>query len=287
MLAHLPSALRLRPVLPILSRRATRVGVYLAADFDEQTRRARDEGRRLWARSFENAYAAWLTAANVVFARGRRLAALAGRYNDNVIETVPLGHTFPPTVRNPAREEISLLYLGKLDDGKGVDVLIEAARILRDQQEVPVRLDIVGDGPQRKLLEALSRQVKVENCVRFTGWIDDPSELSVYLSRASSLVVPSISPEGVPRVIDEAMSLGVPVIATRVGGIPAEFEADELELVPPARADALAQAVTLLHNDPTRRAVLAAAAERRASRFRGTSAGQQHATLLIGGDQNA
>ncbi|MCA9522507.1 MAG: glycosyltransferase family 4 protein, partial [Myxococcales bacterium] len=120
-------------------------------------------------------------------------------------------------------------FLGRLVPLKGVDQLLEAAAGLTG-----VELRIGGEGPERRGLEALARARSVS--VRFEGTIP-ASRRWEWLQELDALVVPSVRGplglvEGAPRVVLEAMSAGVPLIASSVGGIP-EIAAGAALLVPP------------------------------------------------------
>lgn len=110
-----------------------------------------------------------------------------------------------------------LLFFGRLIDEKGVDVLLKAAEITPD---VPVV--IIGDGPDREIVEQLSN--KLAN-VKFLGpkWGDDLNEC---LRSARAVVVPSLWHENFPYVIFQAFAAAKPVIGTNRGGIP-ELVIDE------------------------------------------------------------
>jgi glycosyltransferase involved in cell wall biosynthesis len=100
------------------------------------------------------------------------------------------------------------LYLGRLTPEKGVHEL------LRAWTGVSARLLVVGEGPQADQLQSDAPQG-----VDFRG-IATPSEVVDLLGRARALLVPSTWYEGQPRVILEAYAAGVPVIASRLGGVP-------------------------------------------------------------------
>jgi glycosyltransferase involved in cell wall biosynthesis len=116
----------------------------------------------------------------------------------------------------PANVGQYILYFGRLIGEKGVDNLIEAARLAPD---VPVV--IVGDGPDREKLEAIARPL---SNVRLVGpaWGED---LSRWLHDARAVVVPSLWHENFPYVIFQAFAASKPVIGSRRGGIPELVEA--------------------------------------------------------------
>jgi glycosyltransferase involved in cell wall biosynthesis len=141
-----------------------------------------------------------------------------------------------------------VVSIGRLAPIKNHRLLIEAAGIvLRQQRAVFV---IAGDGPQRADLERRARQAGVAQNVLFVGWLRQPYPL---LSVADLIVLTSWS-EGLPISILEAMALGKPVVATRVGGIP-EVVRDGVsgELVDPGNAEALAASLLRMLADAERR----------------------------------
>lgn len=132
-----------------------------------------------------------------------------------------------------------LVYVGRLTRKKGVEYLISAMRLTRN-----VDLLIVGDGPDRQRLEKMAHGLRVE----FVGKVP-PERIYQYLKQAKILILPSLY-EGVPNVILEAMSMGVPVIATRVGGVPDVIRDGETGLlVEPGRVEELAISIKKLIKD--------------------------------------
>jgi glycosyltransferase involved in cell wall biosynthesis len=100
------------------------------------------------------------------------------------------------------------LFLGRLSEEKGLDRLVSIWR------DVPARLVVVGDGPERARLEAAA-----PGTVEFRGSVP-PDQVPAYLARARALVLPSICYEGAPRTVVEAYAAGVPVVANRYGALP-------------------------------------------------------------------
>jgi colanic acid/amylovoran biosynthesis glycosyltransferase len=146
----------------------------------------------------------------------------------------------------------TVLFVGRLVEKKGVDTLIDAMAMLR-QSAPGLELSVIGDGPGRAELEKRARAAGVK--VKFHGWLDE-RHVHAAMRRALLLAVPSRAAaggdsEGLPTVIMEAMALGVPVVATRHAGIP-EIVADRVTglLAPEADAQALADAILTLKNDP-------------------------------------
>lgn len=127
-------------------------------------------------------------------------------------------------------------------------------------REPRARFVFFGRGPERARLEALCRAAGVAGAVRFAGFRDDLPALLPCLE----LVVHPVELEGLGVALLQAAAAGVPVVASRVGGIP-EVVADGLTgvLLPPARPAALADAVVGLLQDPDRARRLGQAARRR------------------------
>ncbi len=139
-----------------------------------------------------------------------RQSALSGGIQPERIRIVP--NFWPAASEAPLRNpKPHVLYVGRLVIEKGVDVLIRAAA----QSGIHVR--IVGAGPMESELRDLA--ASLASPVTFVGpaW---GSEVEAEMLAAAALIVPSIWHEVSPLVVYQAMSLGVPVIASRVGGIP-------------------------------------------------------------------
>ena len=108
------------------------------------------------------------------------------------------------------------VFLGRLVRYKGCDLAIKALRLSPEAQ-----LDIIGDGPERPELENLAREQGVADRVRFLGWVPGGAELFDRLRSYRAFVFPSLA-EANGIVVQEAMMLGLPVIAVNWGG-PAEL----------------------------------------------------------------
>ncbi|MDQ4098667.1 MAG: glycosyltransferase family 4 protein [Actinomycetota bacterium] len=147
-----------------------------------------------------------------------------------------------------------------LTSWKGQHVLLDAVARL-EQRDVVVEL-LGGTFPKdRSYVEALERraaQPDLEGRVRFAGHVDDTL---ARMRRWTVAVVPSVDPEAGPLSALEAMSVGVPLVASDHGGPPEILGAAGV-LVPPGDPDTLAGALTLLLNDPDRRARCSAAGRR-------------------------
>ncbi|MEU7604473.1 glycosyltransferase family 4 protein [Streptomyces sp. NPDC040724] len=144
-----------------------------------------------------------------------------------------------------------LITVGSLVPHRGYSLLLDAAREWRALDPAPL-LVIAGEGPLRA---GLSRRIEAEGLpVRLLGRRRDAAQL---LAAADLAVLPSRR-EARALLAQEALRVGVPLVATAVGGVP-ELVGEGAVLVPPGDAAALASAVTGLLADPERRAALAVA----------------------------
>jgi glycosyltransferase involved in cell wall biosynthesis len=144
----------------------------------------------------------------------------------------------------PRADAADLVCVGELRDVKGFDVLIEALAMLK-QSGRRLTAAIVGEGPDRSQLTALTQQLGVADQIRFVG--HRPAREAFGMGR---ILVVSSRAESLPYIVLEAAAAGVPIIATRVGGIPEIFGDQARHLVPTGDRAALAQAIGAALDDP-------------------------------------
>jgi glycosyltransferase involved in cell wall biosynthesis len=149
--------------------------------------------------------------------------------------------------------------IARLDPVKHLDALLEAAARARTIHPLPVVAVVIGDGPERGVLEQRAAALDLGDHVRFLGRRDDARR---WLAGMDVYVNASVS-EGISLTILEAMAAGLPVVATRVGGTPEIVDAASGVLVPARDVPALADALVALGADPARRRELGAAARAR------------------------
>ena len=165
------------------------------------------------------------------------------------------------TVAGDVAAPLRLVAVGRLSPEKGLAGLLDALARLRDRG-VAATLTLVGDGPEGAALRAHARTLGLDGAVQFAGRLDERATLCA-IAAADVLALPSFM-EGLPVVLMEAMALGVPVVATRVAGIPELVRDGETGLLfDPADWQGLADAIASLAVDPERRARLAAAGRRK------------------------
>lgn len=169
-----------------------------------------------------------------------------------------------PAARAGARAELALaddtfvaLFVGRLVERKSVDVLLRAWAESTAARRG--RLLLVGDGPERARLEAMARELGIADRVHFAG---ERTDTLGFYAAADAFVFPSRR-EGLPNALLEAMSCGLPSIATRIGGCVDVVTEGSGILVPADDVGALSAALDLLAGDAARRAQLATAGRRR------------------------
>ncbi|WP_342349201.1 glycosyltransferase [uncultured Nitrospira sp.] len=180
--------------------------------------------------------------------------------------------------RNP--KEWVVGTVARLSPEKGIHHLLHAHAILR-LRGLPMRLVVVGEGPQRGELEMLARTLGLSTTVEFMGYQE---HVETFLSTFDLFVLPSIS-EGIPLSLLEAMANGLPVVATNVGGIPEVVVHQESGLlVPSGQPDTLAQALEQLIQDPCEAERIAKNGECRIRERFGMTAMSEAYLYLYGGE---
>lgn len=151
----------------------------------------------------------------------------------------------------PGNAVPELLCVGRLTPAKGQHILIEACAML-DKAGVPFHLTFVGDGPDRESLQNYTRTNGLDRKVTFTGALGQDKVRGHY-DRTDIFVLASFA-EGVPVVLMEAMAKEIPVISTRITGIPELIEhgEDGLLAVPADVQDLALQIRILLENSELR-----------------------------------
>jgi glycosyltransferase involved in cell wall biosynthesis len=169
-----------------------------------------------------------------------------------------------PAARAAVRDRLGadgsfvIVTVAHLIPDKGVDVLLRALPEFPPDAVVWV----AGEGPEGEQLQALARQLGVQDRVRFLG---NQARVEPYLQAADCFACPSVWAEAAGLTNLEAQACGVPVVASRTGGIP-EYVADGVTglLFPPGDPAALAACVRRLHGDAALRRARGEAARARA-----------------------
>jgi glycosyltransferase involved in cell wall biosynthesis len=163
--------------------------------------------------------------------------------------------------RDGIQPPLSVLFVGRLVERKGVHVLLDALARMGSQE---VTLTIVGDGPERKELVERSRWLGLDTRVKFLGHVP-PEQLHECYRECDVFVLPAVrdaqgDTEGLGVVLIEALSYGKPVIASDIGGIPDVIQHGRTGvLVTPNDSLALCGALRRLRDRPDEAAAFAAA----------------------------
>jgi len=238
---------------------------------------------RLAVRLFGRAAAALVPLLHAIMP-GKRRAAMLLVANDRTRAALPIKH---PRIETLVENGVDLrlwqprsypadaapaaptrfLFAGRLIRLKGVDLLLEATRLVRDRGH-SIHLEIAGDGPLRADLERKAAALNLTDTVTFAGWVDQAA-LASRMAAADVFVLPSLHECG-GAVVLEAMATALPTIALDWGG-PADYLDTETGLLlPPAPRGrliaSLADAMAALATDPARRRTMGEAARRKVER---------------------
>ncbi len=181
-------------------------------------------------------------------------------------------------------ERVEILYVGGMYKRKGIKFLTEAfEQILKTSgKETDSRLLLVGEGEERARLEERVADRGLKDSVKFEGYVDDRARLLEIYRGADIFVLPSVSAEGFPRVIDEAMASGLPVVATDAGSISAELrDGDQAVIVDPRDSEALSDGILRIVDDAALRRRLIRNGQRRVKGEIEPSAAEQHAEVIL------
>ena len=119
--------------------------------------------------------------------------------------------------------EITLVYIGRLVDTKGIKEGIEALALLKQQGYQNLKFNIAGTGPYEQSLKDLAINLNINDSVEFMGPVFGEQKIQFW-NHATILVFPTYFDEGLPYTLLEALASGTPSITTRVGGIPEVIE---------------------------------------------------------------
>ncbi len=147
----------------------------------------------------------------------------------------------------PARKARKMVYVGRLSAEKGVPILFSSLSDLK-AKNYDFHLTLLGDGQDRKFLEEQVEQMGLQDYVEFGGFVDQDTIKST-LRNSDIFILPSFA-EGIPVALMEAMALGIPVIATYVGGV-TELVVDGItgQVVSPSDSQGLGNAIAKYIDD--------------------------------------
>ena len=180
----------------------------------------------------------------------RRYPPTAGKFTQGISD-VQISEVLPShrSADQFKHRPLTFVFVGALNQlYKAQDIIINSIAQVR-QQGVDVRLKMIGDGRHREELETMARELGIAESVDFLGQLTSGAAVYEQLDAADLFLLPSRQ-EGLPRALVEAMSRGLPAIASTVGGIPELLPMDCL--VPPNDVQALTKKLVEVSNDPNR-----------------------------------
>lgn len=166
---------------------------------------------------------------HLTFAVGREMYEAYRKSGGNVHETrvsLITDDDIEKTIRGRTvdlHRPVRLLSVARLDPEKGLMNLIRAVEALNGGGRLAVMLEIVGKGYKGREESRLKEEVErrhLSHDIRFSGYVPFGPRLLELYRESDIFVLPSLSGEGVPQTVFEAMACGIPIVATRVGGIP-------------------------------------------------------------------
>lgn len=161
-----------------------------------------------------------------------------------------------------------------------IPTALRAFRLIHERR-TDAKLSVAGSGPERDRLLALARDLGLSESVQFTGRLDN-AEMALLYRRADLVLNPSLA-DNMPVSILEALASGVPIVSTKVGGIPDLVEDGVAAvLIPPGDAEAMADAALALLDDAERRDRLTEAGFQTARRYTWDLVRPQLVRLYVG-----
>jgi glycogen synthase len=190
----------------------------------------------------------WRASLNVAVSQhvAMRIALPRLRVIRNGVPDVPASGQLFANV-DPAQAPVAFAYVGRLVTEKGVPVLLRAARVLKDLGS-RFQVLIIGDGPERAALQALTSSLNLDNEVCFLGFQGGP-QLQESMNKVSALVMPSICEDVAPFSVLEQMMRERLIIGSKIGGL-AEEIGDAGLTFEPGNAAALAELMRRVIQDP-------------------------------------
>ena len=241
----MPACSRLAPFFPLLRRIYKKLVIYLADDpfaFADTIELSRIP---LFSMYYRSVCVRYLKKADGLLVRGKYLESLGARYNSRVEITSPQYSLLRNrrSVNKTDDYDYTILTFSRLVVAKGYEVLFRALREVLDRESIKLRLLLAGDGFDRFKIELMAREIIPDVNYTFLGWVSSTEEKQELWEKADLHILATTTTEGVPRCIDEACLVGVPTIATKVGGIPYEYSNGEVCLIEPSSVNAMTDAL--------------------------------------------
>jgi colanic acid/amylovoran biosynthesis glycosyltransferase len=191
-------------------------------------------------------YASFITVCNQAAAQAFRRSCPAYKKRLHVLYHGILLDNWPFQPLRKLEGPAQLLFIGRLVPKKGIDILINAVCLLK-QQHNEVHLTIVGDGPLKNELQNQAKNLAVDHLITWTGVLP-PEEVRGYIHQANCLCMPSVvtadgDRDGIPNVVTEAMASGLPVVGSLAGSLDEVLNPDSGWPVVPLNPEQLAASI--------------------------------------------
>lgn len=178
----------------------------------------------------------------------------AGIYPPQRIYVVPNGADYALDFRSKSNQPLRLLYLANLQASKGIEDLLEAVRLLKEQGQGGFQLDVVGGWRSAETQSGCENLVRDHRLPVNFHPADAGEKKFRFLSEADVFIFPPRAPEGHPWVVVEAMAAGLPIISTDQGAIVESVQDGRNGFIVPVRDPAaIAERLRLLINDSAKR----------------------------------
>lgn len=172
--------------------------------------------------------------------------------HEHIVDTDRFRDEVPLPERGPV-----IGFVGRFSEEKGILSLLRAISTVHRRRD-DLRFLLIGDGPCTDMVRTYLVAEHLEDAVTLPGWVE-PAQLPQYLNQMALLVLPSVT-EGLPNVMLEAMACGTPVLASRVGAIPAVIRDGQNGYLLMEISDAsISRSILSVLNDPARAEIGASA----------------------------
>lgn len=133
------------------------------------------------------------------------------KINPSKIVTIPVGIDIENIVEvKPSKNKSDVIFAGRLLFHKNVDILIKSIKLIKEKNP-EIKSLIIGDGPEKKRLEALTQKLNLEKNIKFLGFLENHDDVYAIMKSSKAFVLPSTR-EGFGIVVIEANACGIPVI---------------------------------------------------------------------------
>ncbi len=242
--------------------------VWFGTDWAERIKESGNTPIRRWMAWLTDGIVNWEVHDLPTFALGK----LAEKFAKNnaflhpTVSTILSVDSFHAEIKTSLASPPRILFVGRFSVEKGLPDLLEALHIA-DRDGLLLNLTLVGDGPEQENLSKLVQRYNLQDQVHFKGYIPAGELLWECYIQADIFILPSLS-EAQGKVLIEAMAAGLPIIATRVGGIPSIIEDGHNGLlVKPHSPQAIADTIQKLVAEPEIRQYIAFQAKKSASKY--------------------